>query len=100
STTYIYPLSLHDALPIFLSYLKQSILIVSMLTLAILIITFSVFIEKESAGIWDSKVDYYLNSQEIYGFDTRENLDVLLKEGLTLDRKSTRLNSSHVKISY
>lgn len=73
-----------------LSYPKQSILIVSMLTLAILIITFSVFIEKESAGIWDSKVDYYLNSQEIYGFDTRENLDVLLKEGLTFPPDDVR----------
>ncbi|MFB1050913.1 FtsX-like permease family protein [Paraliobacillus sp. JSM ZJ581] len=62
---------------------KHSILVIFTLTLSILILTFSIFVEKESTGIWDAKVDYYLNSQEIYGFDVVDNLTVLLQEGLT-----------------
>src|SRR3712207_8122660 len=36
----------------------------------------------------------------VFDADPRTDLDVLARPGLTLDRKSTRLNSSHANISY
>ncbi|MBS3678695.1 ABC transporter permease [Ornithinibacillus massiliensis] len=62
---------------------KHSLLVILTLTLSILIINFSFFVEKESAGIWNTKIDYYLNSQEIYSYDVVNNLTVLHQEGLT-----------------
>lgn len=62
---------------------KQLIFTVLILCFSILLITFSFFVQKESAGIWDTTQKYYLTSQETYGYDTVENLTVLKNQGLT-----------------
>lgn len=66
-----------------LSNPKQLVLTIITFSLSILIISYSLFLQKESAGIWDIEDDYYLNSQEVYGYDTMENLNVLFNQGLT-----------------
>ncbi|MEI3612671.1 ABC transporter permease [Pseudogracilibacillus sp. SO30301A] len=71
-----------------LTYPKQSLLIILTITFSILIIIFSIYVEKETIGLWDDKrYQYYLNSQEIYSFDTIDNLTVLTKPGLTFSAK-------------
>src|SRR5690606_41817986 len=77
--TMFYPLSLHDALPICISFPYLSI--------------FSIlFFTKFGIAIGNNKVisKYNFKKFVIIG----ESLDVIK------DRKSTRLNSSHVKTSY
>src|SRR5436309_3659205 len=68
--TEIYTLSLHDALPICTE------------------------IRGERSGFHD---DAYYHEGEFIGYQTRTSTDLAQYDG---DRKSTRLNSSHVKISY
>ena len=71
-----------------MTYPKQSLLIILTITFSILIIIFSIYVEKETIGLWDDKrYQYYLNSQEIYSFDTIDNLTVLTKPGLTFSAK-------------
>src|SRR5690606_40602316 len=94
----IYTLSLHDALPIF-NLSKES----SVTTGKI----YSAVIQKERHG------DYLGATVQVIPHITDEiklrlvdaanksDADVIITEiGGTVDRKSTRLNSSHVKISY
>ncbi|NRG30221.1 hypothetical protein HRF69_24420, partial [Bacillus circulans] len=66
---------------------KQFILTVAMISLSILILLFSVIFQKETEGIWDIDEYYYLNSQEVYGFDTQDNLPILLRKGLTFSEQ-------------
>jgi putative ABC transport system permease protein len=73
-----------------LTFPKQLIFTVIILCFSILLITFSFFVQKESAGIWDTTQHYYLTSQETYGFDTVENLTVLKKPGLTFSVDDVR----------
>ncbi|WP_026907596.1 FtsX-like permease family protein [Paucisalibacillus globulus] len=79
---------------------KHSLLVIFTLTLSILIINFSFFIEKESAGFWDTKVDYYLNSQEIYSYDVVNNLTVLDQEGLTFSKEKVNQLEENPSIKY
>ncbi|CAN7314303.1 hypothetical protein LJR015_002990 [Peribacillus frigoritolerans] len=62
---------------------KQSLLIIFTLCLCIQTILFSYFLQKESEGIWDAKQDYYIDSQEIFGYEDIQNLNVLVNEGMT-----------------
>src|SRR3712207_7024087 len=71
ATTEIYTLSLHDALPIFDMLLQQYPL------------------NKHQKQV-HLQNDFYLNGLIFH----------LYKDNLDLDRKSTRLNSSHANISY
>src|SRR5690606_40134068 len=74
STTEIYTLSLHDALPIYFDPREAGIN------------------ERVHYPVFKEILDRELKGEELKEA-LRENLDAL-------DRKSTRLNSSHVKISY
>src|SRR3712207_8059472 len=82
ATTEIYTLSLHDALPIFVSYAGR-------------------MIETFEPGCWMDPVPYgCLGSGPGYAIAAklaRPDRPVCLLLG---DRKSTRLNSSHANISY
>src|SRR5690606_41633287 len=89
TTSKIYTLSLHDALPIY----KQEI---------------EAFVEKPKTFVSDLAIIgvYYFNDGE----NLRKELQRLIDEDIkqkgeyqitdAIDRKSTRLNSSHVQISY
>lgn len=66
---------------------KQFAYTVISISMSILILIFSIVLQKESEGIWNVDEHYYLNSQEIYGFDTVDNIPLLLKQGLTFSKK-------------
>src|SRR2546430_10049855 len=74
ATTEIYPLSLHDALPIFYAFIMQS------------------FVECGLSGA----IVLYLLRLDLEGMHTANAPRRRCDE----DRKSTRLNSSHSQISY
>src|SRR5690606_41947288 len=96
--THIYPLSLHDALPIFMQLPsvtaggsgpgQNTIYIRGVASTTPNLTTAGV------AGL-SPNVAFYLDEQPLA--QPGRNLDVYAAD---LDRKSTRLNSSHVKISY
>jgi putative ABC transport system permease protein len=69
---------------------KHAVFTVFTLTLSLLIITFSLFLQKESAGIWDADEDYFISAQETYGYDTIDNLNVLLNEGITFSPQDVK----------
>lgn len=74
-----------------LSYPKQFVLIVLTLSFAILTITFSIFLQEESRGIWKGdEGDYYLTPQEVYSFDIVEGLTVLTRQGSTFSIKDIK----------
>src|SRR5690606_40640483 len=89
-TTDLGPLSLHDALPIYKQYRE--------------------YVDSRA----EAAAALYLDLQDVLEDDDRAAAEALLTElresypgspytdqaGLLIDRKSTRLNSSHVKISY
>src|SRR5690606_42126639 len=88
STTYIYTLSLHDALPIFEdgSYIRLKT------------VSFSYSLPKKWIGALSLKnVILSATAQNLHTWTNYSGMD---PEVSTQDRKSTRLNSSHVKISY
>lgn len=70
-----------------ITYKKLSILTILTLSLSMLIITTSYFVQKETAGLWDSDVDYFISSQEVYAHTEVENLTVLKDDGLTISTK-------------
>src|SRR5690606_40291243 len=90
-TTYIYTLSLHDALPICDSFEKRNDLV------------FMSFKDEKDINIHIGK-NYSASTNEKTEVDVSfeaENKLVFIEAKLySKDRKSTRLNSSHVKISY
>src|SRR3712207_7155125 len=75
ATTEIYTLSLHDALPIFFSDINKNDISLQQLAASI--------------GIFERPVSLKVMAQAL-GISTT----------ISLDRKSTRLNSSHANISY
>src|SRR5690606_41893270 len=81
--TDIYTLSLHDALPIFLAHFTRFILNLT-----------------HDAGHVLSRLSFNCLEQELSRLFFREHGNLLQLFLARLDRKSTRLNSSHVKISY
>src|SRR3712207_9579786 len=87
ASTEIYTLSLHDALPIYRRYLLQKLG------------QETVFDMREALyqKVHDLGLDYH-GKKRTGDTITRVTSDV--KEVRSLDRKSTRLNSSHANISY
>src|SRR5690606_41133403 len=89
ATTELYTRSLHDALPIF----RQIEIVVGLSAPSI---------------VWSESLCFGpkqpVNTNEITpkqaARNTHRRIAVLPSVGMPLDRKSTRLNSSHVKISY
>src|SRR5690606_41882700 len=77
ATTPLYPLSLHDALPILSVWFGMQAPAG----------TPAAIIKKVNAGMTDM-----LKEKDV--------IERFGKQGVEVDRKSTRLNSSHVKISY
>src|SRR3712207_9442917 len=75
ATTEIYTLSLHDALPIF----PDLLLVLYLFTLG----------DERRCGLQEAPAQRYAHA--VYLADERDD---------ALDRKSTRLNSSHANISY
>src|SRR5690606_41912734 len=93
----IYPLSLHDALPIFgkVGYGVEILHAAAALT----------YQQRRTAGTRDQSgfSPYTIRLQEIGGFVWWHPLPPRIganEQRYDEDRKSTRLNSSHVKISY
>src|SRR5690606_40988100 len=83
ATTEIFALSLHDALPILYSKVGQ--------------LKFSRFIKH---FYYFLKFRDFISSQIRVNFSKLKQVNPKIKGFRFLDRKSTRLNSSHVKISY
>lgn len=69
------------------TYKKFSALITLTLTLALLVVIMSVFTQKETSGVWDSEVDYFIAAQENYSFDVNNNLTVLEMAGLVIAKE-------------
>ncbi|WP_303984360.1 ABC transporter permease [Niallia circulans] len=65
------------------NYPKQLTFTILIISISILVMTFSIFFQKETAGSWDKAEEYYLTAQEGYGFDTINNLNVLVHQGQT-----------------
>src|SRR3712207_8724122 len=82
ATTEIYTLSLHDALPI----CQKSALIV-----IVLMVTVSTGLNVLGPYLLGLAIDRYILPGDLPG---------LARISLLIDRKSTRLNSSHANISY
>src|SRR5207249_10162357 len=82
ATTDIYTLSLHDALPIYLIVKNGG---------------FRSPLGQEDLPTDSRKIKLYMNGPEIFAFTLQSVPDCVRQR---LDRKSTRLNSSHVSISY
>lgn len=82
------------------TYPKHSVLLVSIITLSILTLSVSIFVEKESSGIWDTEIDYYLNSQEVYASKEIDNLTVLFQEGLTFSLNEVKQVEDKSGIKY
>src|SRR3712207_8523302 len=78
ATTEIYTLSLHDALPIWAAFLEQA---------------------GFAAVHWSSVGSANASDKEIMDW-AREHAHIVFTHDMDLDRKSTRLNSSHANISY
>src|SRR5699024_11659092 len=87
-STYIYSLSLHDALPIYPAVVEFSVV-----TFAVLII--SIGIKLWMAAFFGS-LSKRIHSTTLQATSMDSRNDVIASS----DRKSTRLNSSHVSISY
>src|SRR5690606_41300692 len=93
ATTHLSTLSLHDALPIFT--LNKDLRVMEEALLFPTNTQFSVFVAVEGGQFFTLesvklKIDDKMVSTHLYSAKQRE----------ALDRKSTRLNSSHVTISY
>src|SRR3712207_7830345 len=71
ATTEIYTLSLHDALPIY-----------------------------DQALVGDKTIIFRLIDADMYWHMQKGDENYVVHRGIALDRKSTRLNSSHANISY
>src|SRR5690606_42061141 len=90
STTHIYTLSLHDALPISPSGSGKTTIVKHLLIQKQLCLDFSI-----------SATSRYMRGDEVNGKDYYFISPTEFQEKIAeKDRKSTRLNSSHVKISY
>src|SRR5690606_40176135 len=89
-TIVIYTLSLHDALPIFYIILKKFHLVGILKILLIILI------------VWQLRLEHalFLLVFLIYYIYYGLKLNKIFLWISIIDRKSTRLNSSHVKISY
>src|SRR5690606_40694395 len=93
--TQSYTLSLHDALPIYQESRISTVLVDVMGK--------KVAIEKLGSEIEEAEntsIEYINESKSIAGYNTQKAVISDEKGNKTIDRKSTRLNSSHVKISY
>src|SRR5690606_39772223 len=99
-TSYIYTLSLHDALPILRLFLLLLIFVTSM----------SCSSSKDRQAFIDD-ADRFCEIHKLTSWEQGGRLEALnqldptekleeLTQRYQTDRKSTRLNSSHVKISY
>ncbi len=73
-----------------LSYPKNTMLSIFTLTFSILVILFSFTMAKESTGIWDTKIDYYLTSQELIGTKIIDNKTVVVTKGGTFNPSEVR----------
>lgn len=72
-------------------YPKHLIITILSLCFSTLLITFSIYFQKESSGLWETEQSYYLTSQEIYGHKVVDNLTVLQKQGLTFSVKDVQI---------
>src|SRR5690606_41371281 len=88
ATTVIYTLSLHDALPIFIPEIT--------LPLGIVKLTIDLDVEFWTGVKGDGGTAYIARS----ALESDADIGKLGWSSIDIDRKSTRLNSSHVKISY
>ncbi|MGN1401265.1 MAG: hypothetical protein ACI4XL_07175 [Bacillus sp. (in: firmicutes)] len=66
-----------------LSFPKPFICTVAVICLTILTFNFSVFLQKESAGTWSGDDSYLVVSQEVYGYNAEDGLNILINEGAT-----------------
>jgi putative ABC transport system permease protein len=65
----------------------KSLLIMLSLSCSILVVSFSILLQKETTGIWDGKDFHYLVSQEMYGYKNMDNFKVLNSKPIYFDRK-------------
>src|SRR5690606_41874558 len=86
-TTHIYPLSLHDALPILLPSYRGKETDIVFVVVAVNALSTVAMVAYPPLCAW-------------LGFDEQTTGVMLGATIHDVDRKSTRLNSSHVKISY
>src|SRR5206468_9316034 len=95
SSPVIYPLSLHDALPIFVSPAAADRLRLSRIADSVCLVCSSAAV-MEKGKVVAPGFSYFL----VPRFSSLRNRSFLSPLCLAVDRKSTRLNSSHDQISY
>src|SRR5690606_42133385 len=99
-TSYRSPLPLHDALPIFAFRVVAFSTLWAVLALVVIATIISALFRQASERGFESLLTAHLfNLISSVGVDESGRLSGAPNLG-DLDRKSTRLNSSHVKISY
>ena len=83
-----------------LSHRKTSILSTLTLSFSILLILFSVTLAKESQGIWNTKIDYYLDSQQLVSTKMVDGHSVIANKGLAYSPDEVRKIESLKGINY
>ncbi|MGG1516362.1 FtsX-like permease family protein [Paenibacillus oryzisoli] len=82
------------------SHPKTSILSTLTLSFSILLILFSVTVAKESQGIWNTKIEYYLDSQQLVSTKMVDGHTVVANKGLTYSPDEVRKIESLKGIAY
>lgn len=73
-----------------LSHRKVTILSVLTLSFSILLILSSVTFAKESQGIWNTQIDYFLDSQQVVGTKVVNGKSVIVNKGLAYQPSEVR----------
>src|SRR5690606_41665990 len=98
-TSAYYTLSLHDALPICIAQEPSTDPNAPNMVEGVVKQGTVLFLHSTDGDI--SKIEKFLEENYNWNFDnSKETKELNLTHNLIADRKSTRLNSSHVKISY
>lgn len=83
-----------------LSNPKHSVFIILTICCSILVVLFSHTFAKENEGIWTTKIDYYLTSQETFRYKVVDGMNVLKNKGLTFSPSKVRALELQEGIKY
>ncbi|WP_190279532.1 ABC transporter permease [Ornithinibacillus gellani] len=83
-----------------LEYPKKVILALSTVVFSILMVLFSIYLQNESAGIWEADEDYFLSASEFTMMDQVEHLDMLINKASFFSREDVEKLEKTSGISY
>ncbi|MGG4037628.1 FtsX-like permease family protein [Heyndrickxia ginsengihumi] len=84
-----------------LMYPRQFILIILIVSFSVLTFIFANYFQKENLYGWDNiKSKYYLNSQQLFGFEIVQNLKVLHRQGLIYSINDVEQLEKHPGVLY